>query len=285
MDSDVDEGEMKMLAFFIGVAALAMVLFVSGEITRRRRASRGSASTRTGGGHGDSGVVAGGAAASSDGLVSIRTSAGARLYYTTDALGSVVLLTDSNQTKVATYTYDSWGNTTATGTQAPANPWQYAGGYKDTTTGYTKFGARYYNPTTGRFTQPDPSRQEANAYLYAGANPVNNTDGSGLSYVAFSVTGCLVGCFGASVGYDATNGWQAGFFGGIGARAELSGSLVGGFGEMGGSKTQTSAECGIKGGPGATFGLGLSSPDFYGGPAFGLGGGCSLMFTNYIGLG
>ena len=47
----------------------------------------------------------------------MRNSAGASFYYTTDALGSTILLTDSAQ--AATYLYDSWGNaTTQTGTQA-----------------------------------------------------------------------------------------------------------------------------------------------------------------------
>lgn len=41
-------------------------------------------------------------------------------------------------------------------------------------------GHRYYDPATGRFTQPDPSKQEANAYLYVSGNPVNMTDPSGL---------------------------------------------------------------------------------------------------------
>lgn len=43
-----------------------------------------------------------------------------------------------------------------------------------------KFGARYYDATTGRFTQPDLSGQEANTYAYAECNPVNKTDPSGL---------------------------------------------------------------------------------------------------------
>ncbi|XAS68411.1 RHS repeat-associated core domain-containing protein [Micrococcaceae bacterium Sec5.7] len=114
-------------------------------------------------------------------LISMRNSAGASFYYTTDALGSVIALTDSTQAKAATYTYDSWGNTTQTGTQAAANPWRYAGGYKDDPTGLTKFGARYYAPGNGRFTQPDPSGQEGNRYLYAGASPCNFTDPTGLS--------------------------------------------------------------------------------------------------------
>lgn len=118
-------------------------------------------------------------------LISMRTSAGASYYYTTDALGSTILLTDSAQTAAATYAYNSWGlATTATGPQATVNPWTYAGGYNDTTSNRIKFGARYYNPYRGRFTQPDPSGQEANRYAYAGANPCNNTDPSGLDYAS-----------------------------------------------------------------------------------------------------
>ncbi len=40
-------------------------------------------------------------------------------------------------------------------------------------------GARYYQPELGRWTQPDPSGQEANAYLYVGGNPVNRVDPNG----------------------------------------------------------------------------------------------------------
>ncbi len=116
-------------------------------------------------------------------LISMRDSAGASYYYTTDALGSVILLTDSNQAKVATYGYDSWGEATSTtGTLAATNPWGYAGGYKDTTSNRIKFGARYYNSARGRFTQPDPSAQETNRYLYAAADAVNNSDSSGLLF-------------------------------------------------------------------------------------------------------
>jgi RHS repeat-associated protein len=84
----------------------------------------------------------------------------------------------------ATYTYDPWGNTTtSTGALANTNPWHYAGSWTDAATGYLKLGARYYNPTTGRFTQPDPSGVEANTYNYASFNPVNSADPSGLDGV------------------------------------------------------------------------------------------------------
>ncbi len=47
-------------------------------------------------------------------------------------------------------------------------------------------GHRYYDPTLGRFTQLDPSGQETNPYLYAGGDPINNTDPSGLSLMSFA---------------------------------------------------------------------------------------------------
>ncbi|WP_442545221.1 RHS repeat-associated core domain-containing protein [Arthrobacter sp. KN11-1C] len=112
--------------------------------------------------------------------ISMRTSTGASFYYTMDGLGSTILLTDSAQAAAAAYSYDSWGNTTSSGAQAAANPWTYAGGYNDTTNNRIKFGARYYNPFRGRFTQADPSGQEPNPYQYVGDNPLNATDESGL---------------------------------------------------------------------------------------------------------
>ncbi len=44
-----------------------------------------------------------------------------------------------------------------------------------------KLGIRYYDPTLGRFTQPDPTGQDPH-YTYAGDNPVNFTDPSGASW-------------------------------------------------------------------------------------------------------
>jgi uncharacterized protein RhaS with RHS repeats len=40
-------------------------------------------------------------------------------------------------------------------------------------------GAGYYAPNIGRFTQPDPSGQEKNPYLYAEGDPVNRIDPEG----------------------------------------------------------------------------------------------------------
>jgi RHS repeat-associated protein len=113
-------------------------------------------------------------------LIAMRTG-GASYYYTADMLGSVINMTDSSQTTVASYSYGTWGDTlTATGTQAAGNPWRFATGYTDAT-GLIKMGARYYQPTTGRFTQPDPSGQEKNRYAYAGNNPTTYNDPTGMN--------------------------------------------------------------------------------------------------------
>jgi RHS repeat-associated protein len=123
-------------------------------------------------------------------LISMRTRAGS-FYYTTDALGSIILLADSTQAKAATYSYDSWGNATSTGAQAANNPWQYAGGYYEASTNRIKMVARYYNPYRGWFTQADPSGQEANRYAYVGCNPINATDPSGLDTAGWLLSGII----------------------------------------------------------------------------------------------
>ena len=56
-----------------------------------------------------------------------------------------------------------------------------------------KLGARYYNPTTARFTQPDPSGQEPNTYNYASCNPTNRTDPTGRFSFFQAILGCAEG--------------------------------------------------------------------------------------------
>ncbi len=97
---------------------------------------------------------------------------------------SIFGLTDSNSTLVSTYAYDPYGNLTSS-TGSVANPWRFAGGYFDSSTGLYKFGTRYYDAAIGRWTQQDPLRghlddpTSLNRYVYAGDDPVNLTDPSG----------------------------------------------------------------------------------------------------------
>jgi len=59
------------------------------------------------------------------------------------------------------------------------SPFGYSGEYTDVT-GQVYLRARYYDPSMGRFSQLDPSRQEMNPYQYSMSNPVIYVDPTGL---------------------------------------------------------------------------------------------------------
>lgn len=141
-------------------------------------------------------------------LVAEHTTAGSQ-YYLTDNLGSVIALVDNTGAKSAGYAYDPYGVTRAiTGDNAgstataAANPYRYTAGYLDLATGLYKFGYRYYDPSGGRFTQPDPSGQEQNAYAYAQGCPSTLSDVSGLRSGGGALIGGLIlaaYCLGAGI--------------------------------------------------------------------------------------
>jgi RHS repeat-associated protein len=125
----------------------------------------------------------------SDHLVATRDAGGSH-YYMQDGLGNVIGLTNSSGTQVASYSYDPYGDhETATGTYAATNPYRYKEGHKDNT-GLYKFGARYYSPGTGRWTQQDPAFGQMavpgldNPYQFVAGDPVNRSDRSGHNSVS-----------------------------------------------------------------------------------------------------
>ncbi|NEA46614.1 RHS repeat-associated core domain-containing protein, partial [Streptomyces sp. SID10815] len=146
------------------------------------------------------------------GTLNSMTTGGQSYYYLTDAIGSVIGLVDVDGNKVDTYTYSPRGvRLLAQSSEPVAQPYRFAGNYQDPT-GLYHLQNRYYDANIGRFTQPDPSGQEQNPYLYAEGDPVNKIDPSGLSFMS------SVGDF-----LDSANDpWGAvvGCIGGIGAAAE-----------------------------------------------------------------
>ncbi|MFJ2556883.1 MULTISPECIES: RHS repeat-associated core domain-containing protein [unclassified Streptomyces] len=113
------------------------------------------------------------------GTLNSMTTGGKSYYYLTDALGSVAAVADESGTKVNAYYYSPRGVARAATTESVPQPYQFAGGYHDPT-GLYHYAARYYDPNIARFTQPDPSGQEKNPYLYAEGDPVNRIDPDGL---------------------------------------------------------------------------------------------------------
>jgi RHS repeat-associated protein len=101
-------------------------------------------------------------------------------YYEQDGLGSVTSLTSSSGSLAQTYTYDSFGNQTAS-SGSLTNFFRYAGREFDTETGLYYNRARYFNPATGRFLSPDPIGFAGGIdfYQYAINNPVAYTDSFG----------------------------------------------------------------------------------------------------------
>lgn len=100
-----------------------------------------------------------------------------------DHLGSPRLVIDSATGEVVQrMDYDAFGRI-VTDTQPGFQPFAFAGGLYDQDTGLVRFGARDYDPATGRWTAKDPIRfqgGDTNIYVYSGSNPVNFIDPSGL---------------------------------------------------------------------------------------------------------
>jgi RHS repeat-associated protein len=115
-------------------------------------------------------------------LTQVRFGGGSRFYYLTDHLGSAIGMFDSSGGWVGGYSYSPYGELRHVGsnTALTTSSSRYIGGYHDSESGLYKLGARYYDPSLGRFTQMDPSGQEANPYAYASGNPISASDPSGL---------------------------------------------------------------------------------------------------------
>lgn len=135
---------------------------------------------------------------------------GQTYFYHSDAMGSIAAVTGSSGKIACSYSYNSFGSTQACA--GLTTPYGFAGREYDAESGFYYLRARYFDPSTGRFTRPDPldltgrtltgetgvmfAPQQLNRYSYAVNNPLVFRDPSGLGcslLQAFQVLNSSIG--------------------------------------------------------------------------------------------
>lgn len=136
---------------------------------------------------------------------------GAAYRILTDHLGSPRLIVHAQSGELAQrLDYDVFG-AVLQDTRPGFQPFGFAGGLFDAQTGLVHFGARDYEPATGRWTARDPllfGGGDTNLYEYVGGDPINSIDPLGLHSLKFDGTnlyyyddqGKLLGTYPASSG-------------------------------------------------------------------------------------
>ncbi len=99
-------------------------------------------------------------------------------FYQADGLGSITSLSSGAGALAQTYTFDSFGNQTAS-SGSLTNPFQYTARESDPETGLYYYRARYYDPNVGRFLSEDPQGfpgGDFDLYRYVWGRPLSYRD-------------------------------------------------------------------------------------------------------------
>jgi RHS repeat-associated protein len=115
-------------------------------------------------------------------------SSGGVTWNLTDRLGSVRAVMNSSGQLVNTLSYDAFGVSSVT---APgvADRFRYAGYQYDAATGLYYVGARWYDPSQGRWLSRDPLglAADSNPYRYVGNEPTRYVDPRGEDYLDINI--------------------------------------------------------------------------------------------------
>jgi RHS repeat-associated protein len=154
---------------------------------------------------------------------------GGVLYYiSTDQVGTPRLVTDGAGNVVKRIERDSFGRLLSDSNPSFKLVFGFAGGLDEPATGIVRFGLRDYDPTTGRWLEPDPLKSDSgdgDFYAYCTNDPIGLRDplgleGAQLNFSAYDVIGaqgqvtitdkgigaCIGGGVGIGGGVDGTVG-------------------------------------------------------------------------------
>ena len=124
-----------------------------------------------------------------DNLLAIESASGTN-WVLQDHLGSTRALVSSAGVLVQSIDYDSFGKTIVAG--SPSTRYLYTGRELDAESGLFYYRARYYDSSTGRFTNEDPigfNASDANLVRYVGNSPVIYRDAFGLDNTRVNPSG------------------------------------------------------------------------------------------------
>jgi RHS repeat-associated protein len=123
---------------------------------------------------------------------------GSRYFHIGDHLGSTSVITDEGRHVVQRIEYRPYGEISALASEGFSDGFMFAGARRDALTGLYDFGARFYDPTLGRFLTVDPilpdpmDFRDLNPYAYARGNPVSMLDVGGAGSAFPAIMGMLV---------------------------------------------------------------------------------------------
>ncbi|WP_041607605.1 RHS repeat domain-containing protein [Halobacteroides halobius] len=123
-----------------------------------------------------------------NGKVATLDKEGSINYVVSDQLGSTSVITDEEGNEVMRYKYSPFGNLIKSKGNTE-DSYRFTGKEFDGMTGLYYYGARYYDPTIGRFITEDPIQDGWNWYVYCRNNPLRYVDLDGLTAFAVELAG------------------------------------------------------------------------------------------------
>jgi RHS repeat-associated protein len=182
----------------------------------------------------------------SGGITAVRTGSGTAYGFElqSDQHGTNTLYLNNTAQTPTWRQFDPYG--TPRGTAPAAGTFPGSRGFlndpNDTATGLTSIGARWYDPATGTFASLDPLLEKAspaqlNGYTYAGANPIDSSDPTGLIVEGDGCNGSA--CYNGS---QTGGNWNVGGTAGTGGSGGAGTAATGDGSSSGGPSAPTSSD-------------------------------------------